>query len=362
MGHEFNLWFRGKKVTILIPIPWYPTASQPLPTKTTTVKVTGEFHFDRSAGDFSPLVDHPFLKHFLPLSSIILTSAADDLFNSMVKISNLGACFLCDASDLRACLSTEQSYLAGLGILSSIHTKQGFPGGVVVKNMSANARDVDFILWSGRFPGEGYGNPLQYSGKSHGQRSLVGCSPQRHNEYDTTECTHTHTHTHTQNRIPSSSHPLQQASPMPEIQGLLWLFYALCSYIWSKIKPHLTYFLIVFRFFSFPKGPTPLWFQVTLATDLGYWNCLLTCLPPSFLPDLSQQRTPRTWLGSMILSVLVYSISVSFLTFLRVHRWIKILFLISLFFAIHLTHQAPSTLNYITSIHSISPFTISPLF
>ena len=42
--------------------------------------------------------------------------------------------------------------------------------------------------------GEGNGTPLQYSwpGKSHGQRSLVGCSPWGHWESDTTERLHFH--------------------------------------------------------------------------------------------------------------------------------------------------------------------------
>ena len=39
----------------------------------------------------------------------------------------------------------------------------GFPGASVVKNSPANAEDVDLILVSGRFPGEGNGNPLQFS-------------------------------------------------------------------------------------------------------------------------------------------------------------------------------------------------------
>ena len=39
----------------------------------------------------------------------------------------------------------------------------GFPGGSVVKNPSANAGDVGLIPGSGRSPGEGNGNPLQYS-------------------------------------------------------------------------------------------------------------------------------------------------------------------------------------------------------
>ena len=39
----------------------------------------------------------------------------------------------------------------------------GFPGGSVVKNLSANAEDPGLILGSGRSPEEGNGNPLQYS-------------------------------------------------------------------------------------------------------------------------------------------------------------------------------------------------------
>ena len=38
----------------------------------------------------------------------------------------------------------------------------GFPGGAVVKNLPANAGDMGLILGSGRSPGEGNGNPLQY--------------------------------------------------------------------------------------------------------------------------------------------------------------------------------------------------------
>ena len=39
----------------------------------------------------------------------------------------------------------------------------GFPGGSVVKNLCANAGDVGSIPGSGRFPGEGNGNPLCHS-------------------------------------------------------------------------------------------------------------------------------------------------------------------------------------------------------
>ena len=61
---------------------------------------------------------------------------------------------------------------------------------LVVKNLLASAgdiRDVDSIPGSGRSPGEECGNPL--SGKSHGQRSLVGYSPQGCKESDMTEVT-----------------------------------------------------------------------------------------------------------------------------------------------------------------------------
>ena len=45
----------------------------------------------------------------------------------------------------------------------------GFPGGSVVKNQPANAGDMGLILGLGRPPGEGNGNPVQYS--VHGKSS-----------------------------------------------------------------------------------------------------------------------------------------------------------------------------------------------
>ena len=39
----------------------------------------------------------------------------------------------------------------------------GFPGDAVVKNPPANAEDVGLFPRLGRAPGEGNGNPLQYS-------------------------------------------------------------------------------------------------------------------------------------------------------------------------------------------------------
>ena len=42
--------------------------------------------------------------------------------------------------------------------------ERGFPGGSEVKASASNAGDLGSIPGSGRSPGEGNGNPLQYSG------------------------------------------------------------------------------------------------------------------------------------------------------------------------------------------------------
>ena len=62
----------------------------------------------------------------------------------------------------------------------------------MVKNLPANAGhagDAGSIPGLGRSPGEGNGNPLQYSclGKFHGQRNLEGYSPWGCRESDMTE-------------------------------------------------------------------------------------------------------------------------------------------------------------------------------
>ena len=43
------------------------------------------------------------------------------------------------------------------------HTHTGFRGGLEVKNLPASARGLGSIPGSGRSPGEGNGNPFQYS-------------------------------------------------------------------------------------------------------------------------------------------------------------------------------------------------------
>ena len=65
----------------------------------------------------------------------------------------------------------------------------GFPGGSDGKESACNVGYLGSIPRLGRSPGEGNGNPLQYSclENPHGQRSLVGHSPWGPNELDTTE-------------------------------------------------------------------------------------------------------------------------------------------------------------------------------
>ena len=77
----------------------------------------------------------------------------------------------------------------------------GFPGGSLVENPHTNAGDtgdLGSVIGSGRSPGEGNGNPPQYSclEKPHGQRSLAGYIVHRVTESDMAEATqHAHTHT-----------------------------------------------------------------------------------------------------------------------------------------------------------------------
>ena len=64
-----------------------------------------------------------------------------------------------------------------------------FPGGSDSKVSVCNEGDLGLIPGLGRSPGEGHGNPLQYSclENPHGQMSLAGYSPWGHKESDMIE-------------------------------------------------------------------------------------------------------------------------------------------------------------------------------
>ena len=65
----------------------------------------------------------------------------------------------------------------------------GLPWWLRWQRVTCNAGDLGSIPGLGRYPGEGHGNPLQYSclENPHGLRSLVGYSPWGRKESDMTE-------------------------------------------------------------------------------------------------------------------------------------------------------------------------------
>ena len=59
--------------------------------------------------------------------------------------------------------------------------ERGFPGSATIINLPVNAGDQGLLSRSGRSPGVGNGNPLQYScWRVHGHRSLMDYSPWGH--------------------------------------------------------------------------------------------------------------------------------------------------------------------------------------
>ena len=81
-------------------------------------------------------------------------------------------CRICKFIHQTSCLTL--SLINGLARLNT-HLRDGS----VIKNPPANAGDMSSVPGLGRSPGEGNGNPLQYSwlGNPNGQRSLAGYSP-----------------------------------------------------------------------------------------------------------------------------------------------------------------------------------------
>ena len=77
----------------------------------------------------------------------------------------MSRCKLCSTAPKgprsQACLKRKNRSIYSKYMYVQEHT--GFPGGSVVKNLSLNAGDAGSIPGSGRSPGEGNGNPLQYS-------------------------------------------------------------------------------------------------------------------------------------------------------------------------------------------------------
>ena len=73
--------------------------------------------------------------------------------------------------------------------LITVLKSESFPGGSDGKESACNVGDTGSIRGSERSPGEGNGNPLQYSclENSIEKRSLVSFSPRGHKDSDRTE-------------------------------------------------------------------------------------------------------------------------------------------------------------------------------
>ena len=95
-----------------------------------------------------------------------------------------------------SCIGRQVLYTSVTGKPNSYTLGMILFGSLVVKNLSANGRDLGSIPGWGRSPGEGNGNPLQYSCLENPtdcsppgfsvHRSLAGYSPWCHKESDTT--------------------------------------------------------------------------------------------------------------------------------------------------------------------------------
>ena len=77
-------------------------------------------------------------------------------------------------------------------IFSIQYYTMGFPGGASGKQLACQCRRhkrLGFNPWVGKIPWrrEGQPTPVFLPGESHGQRSLVGCSPWGRKELDTTQ-------------------------------------------------------------------------------------------------------------------------------------------------------------------------------
>ena len=82
-----------------------------------------------------------------------------------------------DLSPLKVMVSTLE-YKASI-LICPLASRMGSPGGLVVKNLLANAEDVGSIPGSGRSPGgrKWQPTPVFLPEKSHEQRTLGGYSP-----------------------------------------------------------------------------------------------------------------------------------------------------------------------------------------
>ena len=112
----------------------------------------------------------------------------ENLYHDLVKAPHwLGWSWCLDKDDFMSGPQPSQTLRSGIG--DGFGWRRGFSCSSVSKESACSAGDLGLIPGLGRSPGEGNGHPLQYPclEKSHGERSLVGCSPWGRIESSTTE-------------------------------------------------------------------------------------------------------------------------------------------------------------------------------
>ena len=156
----------------------------------------------------------------------------------------------------------------------STTTHINFPGCSEVKNLSASAGDargMASISGSGRYPGGGNGNPLQYFAwktpwtekpgrlQSTGSES-VGCDWVTEHVHTHTHHTHTYTHTHTHTYIYISL-----------FLKLCWQGYAHCLYQKKSLFVHVLHSHESKLHFNCPNQKR--WYSLTIScSHLQSWN------------------------------------------------------------------------------------------
>ena len=126
---------------------------------------------------------------FIILYLFLVINEHSSVFPQLIKWADYGTLSSVTGGLVSSFLLVNSSHLA-LIILPQGHVAASEdPGGSDSKESVCKAGDLGSITGLARSPGGGHGNPLQYSclENPHGQRSLVGYSPQGHKESDLTE-------------------------------------------------------------------------------------------------------------------------------------------------------------------------------
>ena len=131
------------------------------------------------------------IQDILALSSLMFKNHLFKVFYNRLLENNTSSIGWLEIKELRNI--NQSKPLKIVDVCNFKNSVVDFPGGPVVKNIPANSGDTVLIPGLGRFQRrQWHPTPVLLPGKSHGRRSLVGCSPWGCEELDTTEWLHFH--------------------------------------------------------------------------------------------------------------------------------------------------------------------------